>query len=117
VLLFSVLSPLITVDWENVLSWEVTQLETEQSAHLQQHLQQQLHQPIQEAVADAGAAALASYGLTAQKIEAVTDIDERDGIYIREIAVYLNEQQAVRRVAVKQILEQRFAVDVTVREE
>lgn len=117
VLLFCVLSPLVTVDWGEVLSWNATQLQTEQSVQLQKHLQQQLHQPIQDAVAEAGRKALSSYGLSAQKIEAVTDIDEKDGIYIREITVYLNEQQAIRRVAVKQILEQRFSVDVTVREE
>lgn len=116
VLLFCVLSPLVKVDWSEVLSWEVSQWQTEQSERLQDHLQQQLHQPLQEAVAEAGAAALASYGLTAEKIEGITDIHERDGIYIREIRVHLNAQQAVRRVAVKQILEQRFGVDVTIRE-
>jgi len=116
VLLFCMLSPLVRVAWSEVLSWSPSQLQTEQSERLQEHLQQQLHAPLGEAIAEAGAAALASYGLSAEKIEGVTDIDERVGIYIREIRVYLNPQQAVRRVAVKQILEQRFGVDVTVRE-
>lgn len=116
VLLFCVISPLVKVDWREVLSWDAAELQTEQNERLQEYLQQQLHAPLQEAIAEAGATALASYGLTAEKIEGITDIDGQDGIYIREIRVYLNPQQAVRRVAVKQILEQRFGVDIVVRE-
>ncbi len=115
-MLFCVLSPLVKVDWERILSQNAAELQNEQQTQLQEHLQQQLHAPLQEAIAEAGAAALASYGLEAEKIEGITDIHERDGIYISEIRVYLNARQALRRVAVKQILEQRFGVEVTVRE-
>lgn len=117
VMLFCMLSPLVKVDWHAVFALNTVQTETQQNTVLQEHLLQQLNAPLQQAVAEEGAAALAPYGLTADKIEAVMDIAPESGIYIREITVHLNEQQAIRRVAVKQILEQRFAVDVTIREE
>lgn len=114
-LLCCTLSPLVTWDsgdWETLLAVPLS--DTGQSELLQARVMEQLDEPLQQAVQEEGAAALSSYGLSAEKITAVMDTGEDGGIYITEIAVTLTPEQAVRRTAVVQILKERFGVEVEV---
>lgn len=109
------LSPLATLpslDWQSVPSVPLS--DTAKSELLQAQLLRQIDEPLQQAVQREGAAALSSYGLAAEKIEAVTDMGADGGIYISKIAVTLTKSQAVRRTAVIQILRERFQVEVEV---
>lgn len=114
-LLCCALSPLVTLpSWDWNLISVLPLSDTAQNELLQTRLYEQLDPVLQDAVQEEGERALASYGLTAEKIEAVMDTDENGGIYISKIAVTLSEKQAVRKTAVAQILKERFNVDVEV---
>lgn len=117
VFLCCALSPLVTVNWQAALSGELPLSSAAQNELLQNRLLDQLEEPLQQAVQQAGDEALAPYGIKAEKIRAITDIDEAGGIYISKIVAELTEEQAIRRMAVMQILEQRFGVDVEIKEE
>lgn len=89
--------------------------QTAQNELLQTRLKEQLEPSLQQAVQQAGEEALAAYGLSAEKIEAVMDTGEDGGIYITKITAALTPKQAVRQNAVKQVLKERFDVDVEVK--
>ena len=116
VFLCCALAPFATVNWQAALTFDMPFSTETQEQLLNETLIEQLSAPLQRAVGEEGAAALSPYGLTAKKIEAITDIGEDGGIYISKIQVELTEEQAIRRMAVMQILEQRFGVDVQIRE-
>lgn len=108
----SPLARLPSLDWQNVPSIPLS--ESAKSELLQEQLWRQMQTPVQQAVQQEGTAALAAYGLSAEKIEAVTDTDEDGSIYISKIAVTLTKSQAVRRTAVIQLLRERFQLEVEV---
>lgn len=114
-LLCCALSPLVTLpmwDWSLISTLPLS--DTAQNELLQTRLHEELEPVLQKAVQEEGEKTLASYGLAAEKIEAVMDTDENGGIYISNIAVTLSKKQAVRKTAVAQILKERFDVDVEV---
>ena len=117
VFLCCALTPLVKIDWQAVIPSVEAIAPSAKGEVLAQRLATQLEEPVQKGVQEQGAAALARYGLEAKKICAVMDIDADANIYISEIVVTLAPEQAVRRTSIKQILEQRFQVDVRIEEE
>ena len=84
---------------------------------LQERVRAQLEQQTQTALQETCDAALAAYGLSAKKVTATMDTDENGGIYITDITVLLDKQQAVNRVAIRQVLNRRLETDVTIQVE
>lgn len=116
-LVCGMLSPLVTVDWK-AMPESFSLLTSEgQETLLQEQILQQLSGPLQTAVSERGGEILATYGLKAKKIEAVMDTDEHGRIYITKIVATLTPEQALRRLAVQQILTERFGVKTEVIEE
>lgn len=58
--------------------------------------------------------ALESYGWHAKKVVADMDIDEGGDIYMGQITVYVDEDVARRRTAVRQVAEKRLGTTVSV---
>ncbi len=117
VMLFCMVSPLVKVEWGEVLSFDFSGISSSQSEQMQTYLYGQLQGPLQEAVYTEGMAALKPYGFSAERITATTDIDANGNICINEVIVHLNEQQAVQKISIQKVLEQRFQTTVVVKEE
>jgi len=117
VLLFSAVRPLVKVNWSEVLSFESSDSLALQTAPMQTYMYERLNGPLQEAVNREGLAALQPYGFSARQITATMDIDADGNICIHEVVVYLDADQAVQRVSIQKVLEQRFQTTVTVKEE
>lgn len=116
VLLFCMISPLVTVKWGEVLSLGDFSSVNLQNTRMQAYLREYLDGPLQEAINTEGASALQAYGFSAERIGATMDIDEQGNIVIHEITVYLNPEQAAQKVSIQKVLEQRFETTVTIRE-
>ena len=115
--LLCALAPLVTVDWQTDGLFLSPLSETGQRQLLAERLRDQLEPPLQTAVWEQGSEALAAYGLSAEKIEAVMDIDDRGGIYITKILVTLDASEMVRRRTVQEVLTTRFQVETEVIED
>ena len=116
VLLFCMISPLVKVDWGNVLSFDIASVATSENAQMQTYLREYLNGPLQDAVYTEGMSSLRSYGFSAEQITATMDIDEKGNIVIREIVVHLNAQQATQKASIQKVLEERFETTVTIKE-
>ena len=116
VLLFCTISPLVKVNWGEVLSFDIPAASFSENAQMQIYLREYLNGPLQDAIHTEGMSSLQAYGFSAEQITATMDIDKTGNIVIREVVVRLNAQQATQKVSIQKVLEQRFETTVIVKE-
>ncbi len=81
---------------------------------LTEKVNEQLSRQVGAAVEGIAGQALKNYGLSAEKIETITDTSEDGSIYIKQIILYLDKQSLSQSAAVKQALEQRLGMTVDI---
>ncbi len=84
------------------------------SAGLEAQMQAQLERQVSESLTAMVNQSLATYGWSAKKVTAKMDIREDGSIDMGQIVVYVDEDTAVRSVAVRQVAEKRLGTVVTV---
>lgn len=112
--LCTVLTPLAGMDW----SWVTTaneQIEVrENGAALTARMRQQTVEQVEGALLKMVNQPLMNYGMEAQKVLADMDIREDGSISMGQITVYVDATTAQRSAMVKQIVEKRLGMPVTV---
>lgn len=81
---------------------------------LQQRVNEQAVSQINAALGEIAGHAVERYGIEMEKIAVETDTSADGSIYIRQVVVSLDKKNANRAAEVRQILESRLGVDVTV---
>lgn len=84
------------------------------SGDLTARMQQQLAAQVNDTLLAMVNQSLESYGWNAKKVVADMDIDEEGRIYMGQITVYVDEDTARRRTAVRQVAEKRLGTTVAV---
>ena len=84
------------------------------SGVLQQRVNEQAVSQINAALEEIAGHAVERYGIEMEKIAVETDTSADGSIYIRQVVVSLDKKNANRAAEVRQILESRLGVDVTV---
>ena len=87
---------------------------TVDSGDLTARMQQQLAAQVNDTLLAMVNQSLESYGWNAKKVVADMDIDEEGRIYMGQITVYVDEDTARRRTAVRQVAEKRLGTTVAV---
>ena len=97
------------------LSFDTLPAEMQESM-LDETVARQLQNTVETAAADVTATALSARGLSAEKIEVITDIREDGSIYIVRVNVTLSRKCRGHRAEARELLENRLETDVTVEE-
>lgn len=108
VLVLNIASPIGNLVRENGDQWK-TSSDILPDTALTDTVQDQLCKRVEQAVYDA---CTERYGDAVEKVEAVTDISENDGIYMKHIRVYIRRQASAKASAVKGYVEQQTGLPV-----
>ncbi len=112
VFLCVMLAPLLTARW--ALPSSAAEPSADASAALEVQMRRQLVEQTNATLLSMVNQALASYGLSAEKVATDMDIDGEGRINIGQIVVYVNEETARRSLQVQQVAEARLGMAVTV---
>lgn len=108
VLLICIVRPLGEIISADDEWWKIPNIEAK-SSELNDTVEEQLCMRVEQAVYDL---CVSQYGDAVEKVEAVTDISETDGIYMKHIRVYTKQDAAHKTTVIQQFLERETGLTV-----
>lgn len=83
---------------------------------LEERVTEQLSEQVRETVTSLVTATLKEYGVTAEKITVITDISPNGAIYMKQVTVCVDKQNAAQVAMVREVLQAQLQTEVVIKE-